>query len=323
MPQLAACAHATPSVLVPNAEIEEALGLEPGWILRRTGVRQRRICGPDESCSTLAIDAGRRALNAARIDPAAVQLVLLATSTPDELLPPTAPKVATALGCEGAGAIDLAGACAGFLYALVLGEAWVRSTGSVALVVAANVLSRRVDPRDRGGRAIFADGAGAVVVTPGTDAMVLGSTLGSDGRHADLIHVRAGGSVRPMDAEAIAEGLHYLRIENSGAVFNEAVRSMIRSGRRVLAAANVPPDRIHAWIPHQANLRILDRVGPALEIDRARWVITLPEWGNASAASLPTALSIAQEQRRFDRGDLLLLTAVGAGTVEAGVVLRA
>jgi hypothetical protein len=157
--------HATPRRIVSSAEIERELGLESGWIERRTGVRTRRVCAPEESCSTLAVDAARRALDHCRIAPADIGLVLLATSTPDYLLPPTAPAVAERLGCRRAGAVDLAGACAGFLYALILAAAQVEVSGRAALVIAANVLSRRLDPIDPSSRALFADGAGAVVVS--------------------------------------------------------------------------------------------------------------------------------------------------------------
>lgn len=316
------CGHADPSVRIDNAEIEADLGLEPGWIERRTGVTARRVCGPDESCSTLAVTAGTMALRHARVEARDVGLVLLATSTPDRLLPPTAPIVATRLGCDGAGGIDLAGACAGFVYALVLADGWVRGTGQTALVVAANVLSRRMDPADRGSRAIFADGAGAVVLGPSDQEGVLGHFLASDGRHSEAIRVVAGGSLRPMDADAIAEGLHYLRIEDTTTVFAEAVRGMTRAGEHAMENSHLTADDIALWIPHQANLRIIDKVGDRLAIPRDRWVITLPERGNSSAASLPTALSCAVHDGRAHEGDRLLLTAVGAGTVEAGVVLQ-
>ena len=318
--------HATPAGRVVNERIEQELDLPPGWIERRTGVRARRVCAPEESCSTLAIDAGRRALAHAGIDPAEVGLLLLATSTPDHLLPPTAPVVAAALGCSRAGAVDLAGACAGFLYALGLGEGVVRGGGGPVVVIAANVLSRRLDPRDAGGRGIFADGAGAMVLGDSSthvDAwgQLLGAAWGADAVGADWIQVHAGGSVRPIDIDAVREGLHHLRIEKGSRVFTEAVRGMERVGHAALDKAGLSSTDVDLWVPHQANGRILERAGAALGIERERWMLILEEWGNSSAASIPTALSIAAESGRISKGQNILMTAVGAGLVEAAAVV--
>lgn len=317
--------HASPQRRVGNAELEAELGLEDGWIERRTGIVERRVCAPDESCSTLAIDAGRRALADARMDPADLGLVVLATSTPDHLLPPTAPTVARALGAHAAGGFDLAGACAGFLYGLGVGASWTSTLRQPVLVVAANVLSRRLDPADAGARAVFADGAGAVVVAPeGTRncGRLRALDVGADATHADAIRIVAGGSVRPMDADAVREGLHFLRIERGSIVFQEAVRGMVRTARTALATAECPVDAVDTWIPHQANRRILDRVGRELAIDPARRVEILDRWGNSSAASIPTAMSLHREATGATSGRATwLLTAVGAGLVEAAAVI--
>lgn len=316
--------HASPQRAVGNEALESALGLAPGWIERRTGIVERRVCGPDESCSTLAIDAGRRALDDAGVDAADLALVVLATSTPDHLLPPTAPVVARGLGAHAAGGFDLAGACAGFLYALGVGAAWVAAMHAPVLVVASNVLSRRLDPADAGSRAIFADGAGAVVLSPEATrncGRILSLDVGADATNADAIRVVAGGSVRPMDADAVAEGLHFLRIERGSVVFQEAVRAMVRTARRALDAASLTVDDVDLWVPHQANRRILDRVGQELAIDPARRVEILDRWGNSSAASIPTALSIHRETSAAAERSTWLLTAVGAGLVEAAAVV--
>jgi 3-oxoacyl-[acyl-carrier-protein] synthase III len=319
--------HATPRRIVSSAEIERELGLESGWIERRTGVRTRRVCAPEESCSTLAVDAARRALDHCRIAPADIGLVLLATSTPDYLLPPTAPAVAERLGCRRAGAVDLAGACAGFLYALILAAAQVEVSGRAALVIAANVLSRRLDPIDPSSRALFADGAGAVVVSNESTlvdpfARLEASVWGSDGAQADAIRIEAGGSARPIDLDAVEEGLHYLRIENGSRLFVAAVEGLARVGAAALDDVGLTSSDVDLWVPHQANARILERAGGRLGIDRSRCFSILEEWGNSSAASLPTALSLASEGGLIPKGKNVLLTAVGAGLVEAGVVLR-
>lgn len=325
---IAGFGHATPARSVSNEEIEHDLGLEPGWIERRTGIRSRRICAEGESCSTLAIDASARALARSQVEPGDVGLVLLATSTPDHLLPPTAPVVALAIGCVHAGAVDLAGACAGFLYAVGLADGYVRTTGRPAVVVASNVLSRRLDPRDPSARAIFADGAGAVVLTDTSSHVdgswaILSQVWGSDGKQADSIRIRAGGSVQPIDIGSVEEGLHFLRIERGPGLFAQAVDGLVRTGRACLDACGISSTDVDLWVPHQANSRILQRAGARLEIEKSRWVTILEEWGNSSAASIPTALSLAAESGRIGKGKKILLTAVGAGLVEAAAVLEA
>jgi 3-oxoacyl-[acyl-carrier-protein] synthase-3 len=321
-PRILGCGHATPRRVVTNEEIEHDLGLDPGWIERRTGIRSRRVCAAEESCSTLAIDAGRRALEHAGVRPGDVGLVLLATSTPDHPLPPTAPAVAHALGIHAGGAVDLAGACAGFLYALSLAGSWVESNGAAAIVIAANVLSRRLDPNDPGARAVFADGGGAAVLGPGPDDKGIRScVLGAEGERAGAIRVEAGGSVRPIDVDVYEDGAHYLRILDTGAVFSGAVAGMTRISRQALQRAGATSIDVDRWIPHQANARILRRVGERLEIDPRRWVSILETWGNSSAASVPTAMSLAAESGELQWGQTLLLSAVGAGMVEAAAVV--
>jgi 3-oxoacyl-[acyl-carrier-protein] synthase-3 len=321
-PRILGCGHATPQRVVTNEEIETELGLGSGWIERRTGVRTRRICGPDEYCSTLAISAGSMALEHARVDASDLGLLLLATSTPDYPLPPTAPAVAAALGTRDCGAVDLAGACAGFLYGLSMAAGWTTMHQAPALVVASNVLSRRLDPSDPTVRAVFADGAGAVVVGPGTDDQGLRSVaLGSDGELAASIRVEAGGSVRPIDQLVHEQGAHFLRIHDGPAVFTSAVEGMIRISNLAMDRAGVVPIEIDRWIPHQANRRILNRVGDRLSIESHRWVSILETWGNSSAASLPTAMSVAAHVGGLKPGQKILLSAVGAGMVEAAAVL--
>jgi 3-oxoacyl-[acyl-carrier-protein] synthase-3 len=321
-PRILGCGHATPQRVVTNEEIETELGLGSGWIARRTGVRTRRICGRDEHCSTLAISAGSIALEHAEMNASDLGLLLLATSTPDYPLPPTAPVVASALGAQGCGGVDLAGACAGFLYGLSMAAGWATMHQTPALVVASNVLSRRLDPSDPSVRAVFADGAGAVVLGPGTDNQgLLSVALGSDGDRAGSIRVEAGGSVRPIDPSVHEQGAHFLRIHDGPAVFSSAVEGMIRISNQAMDQAGVIPIEIDRWVPHQANRRILDRVGSRLKIEPHRWVSILETWGNSSAASLPTAMSIAAHAGGLKPGQKILLSAVGAGMVEAAAVL--
>lgn len=319
--RIAGVGHADPKWLVENAVLEAELGLEPGWIERRTGIRRRRICGPEETTSSLAEAAARVALDRAEVEPGELGFVVLATSTPDELLPPTGPVLAERLGSR-AGAVDLAGACTGFVSALALGESYCCRHAAPVLVVAANLLSRRVDPADAGARAIFADGAGAVILVPDRTPCLLSVALSSDGSQANLIRIPAGGATEPTTRQAIEEGRHYLRMANGARVFGEAVGGMVRAGQLAAQRAGLETASVDHWIPHQANARILERAGARLNINPDRWVSVLAERGNSSAATIPTALSVAAAEGRLDEGDTILLTAVGAGLLHAGAVLR-
>jgi 3-oxoacyl-[acyl-carrier-protein] synthase III len=323
-PAVLGTGSALPDRRVHSEAVEAAAGLEKGWIERRTGVRERPVAAPDEATSDLASRAGARALEASGVGRASVRLLLLATSTPDEPLPPTAPRVAHALGLEGAGAVDLAGACAGFVYALALADAFCRIQGGSALVVGANVLSRRVDPRgDPATAFLFSDGAGAIVLGPRDgDSGLLAVHLGADGSRADMLSIPAGGSRRPLTPEALSRGEHYMRIRDGQWLFREAVRSMVDAGRRVLTSAGLEPADVDFWVPHQANRRITREAGRLLDIPPERTVDVIDRYGNSSAATIPVALDHAARSGRLVRGEIVLLTAFGAGLVSAGAVVR-
>lgn len=305
-----------------NPELEAQLGLEAGWIERRTGVAFRPTASAEQAVSDLAVSAAQDALRAADIDPLQVGLVLLATSTPDHLLPPTAPLIAHRLGLSCAGAIDLTGACSGFLYGLVMGAAMGQTMQTAVLVIGANVLTRRVDPLDANTAALFADGAGAVVLTPCSTAQILGVHLGADGSRYDSIMIPAGGSREPLTTASLAAKRHTIQMKRGVGVFRQAVQMMADAGERALQAANLTSRAIDRWIPHQANLRIVREAGRLLDIDQDRTIINLRECGNSSAAAIPSALAQAIADGRIERGQTLLLTAVGAGMMSAGVVIR-
>lgn len=322
-PAILSIAGFVPSGRATAEETERRLGLPAGWIEQRTGVRVRPTAGPDEAVSDLAVEAGREALARADLDPAAVRLLLLATSTPDHPLPPTAPAVAARLGLSAPGAIDLAGACAGFLYALSLADSHVRAHGEAALVVAANVLTRRTRPDDRELVPIFADGAGAAVVGPGDgESGILATVLESDGGGADALLVPAGGSRRPLTPEGVERGEHFMRLVRGDQVFRHAVRGMAEAGRKALARAGLRTADVDLWIPHQANARIVAAAGAQLGLPAERIVSVLDRYGNSSAATIPLAMAHAEATGRLRRGQLVLLTAVGAGITRAALLLR-
>ena len=306
--------HHVPARKVPNAEIEASLGLENGWIERRTGIRSRFWALPGDTLSELAAKAGEMALQAAGIDRSAIGLMLLATSTPDHLLPPSAPLVAHRLGLGRAGAVDLAGACAGFIYALTFAEGFVRLHGKPALVIAANILSRRINPAERASAVLFADAAGAVMLGPSTDPNrgILGASVAADGSAYELIRIPAGGSNRPF-AEDLDVAETRMTIADGHKVFVKAVEMMSRCSAEALAAAEMTAERVDRFIPHQANARIFDAVGKNLGIAGDRTVRTIAEYGNSSAATIALSLSLSHQAKPLRPGERLLLAAAGAG----------
>ncbi|CDX35985.1 3-oxoacyl-(acyl-carrier-protein) synthase 3 [Mesorhizobium sp. SOD10] len=306
--------HQVPGRKVGNAEIENNLGLEPGWIERRTGIRSRFWATDEDTLSGLAALAGDMALANAGIDRSDIGLLLLATSTPDHLLPPSAPLVAHRLGLGRAGAIDLTGACAGFIYALMFADGFTCVHGRPALVIAANILSRRINPAERASAVLFADAAGAVVIGPSEDAErgILGASVDSDGSRYGLIQIPAGGSNTPFDNDLDLAQTR-MTIVDGREVFAKAVEMMTACSRDALAKAQMRPQDIDRFVPHQANARIFDAVGRNLGINDQAIVKTIAEYGNSSAATIPLSLSLANHAQPLRRGEKILLAAAGAG----------
>lgn len=314
--------HYAPERRVANAELEAHLGLEAGWIEQRTGIAARRYAADGEALTDIAMKAGEMALSGAVGERSRNGLLLLATSTPDHPLPPSAPLLAQRLGLEGAGAIDLAGACAGFLYALVLADAFVRAQGEPALVVTANVLSRRINPRERASAILFADAAGAVALAPSGRPGLLGAKLASDGTGYDLIRIAAGGSRRPYAPDTPVEDT-LMTIEDGKAVFSKAVDMMVAASLDALRKAGLGAEDIELFVPHQANARIMAAVAHKLGIPEERMVSTVAEYGNSSAATIPFSLSLAAAQGRLRPGAKVLMCAAGAGLTGGAVVFQA
>jgi 3-oxoacyl-[acyl-carrier-protein] synthase-3 len=310
-------AAAVPEQSTSCEEIETRLGLEAGWIERRTGILRRPTASPDEATSDLAVRAAQKALQTSGIAAQDLGLILLATSTPDHLLPPTAPLVAHRLGVR-TGAIDLAGACSGFLYALVLGGVWADSVQQPVLVIGANVLTRRVNPSDAATVALFSDGAGAVVIAPAQPTALLGSCLSSDGSAYEAIGIPGGGSRAPLTAESVSEGENLMTMRRGAVLFKHAVHGMADAGLEALKRAELCAADITWWIPHQANVRILQDTGTLLGIPPERTVSVVSRYGNSSAATIP----IAMTECPLKRGDKILLTAAGAGLITAGAVIE-
>jgi len=321
--RLAGFGHAAPTRIVHNEEIEGRLGLGPEWIERRTGVRSRPWAEEGETLSGLAARAGEMALDDAGVAKGDIALTLLATSTPDHLLPPTGPLLAHRLGLPNSGAIDLAGACSGFLYALTLADGFVRTQGKTVLVVAANILSRRVNPAERTTYVLFADGAGAVVLAPCRDGRsgLKSAVLAADGSGYDLISIPSGGSNRPFSADIpVDETL--MTMTDGRAVFVHAVDLMTRCSRQAMAEAGVSAGDIDRFVPHQANVRLFDAVCKNLGLDGAKTVSTIETFGNSSAATIPLSLSVANHRTPFRTGERVLMAAAGAGLTGGAVLFE-
>lgn len=246
---------------------------------------------------------------------------MLATSTPDHLLPPSAPLLAHHLGLVRSGAIDLAGACSGFLYALALADAFVRLHGRPVLVVAANILSRRINPNERATAVLFADAAGAVLLAPSDESNVglMAVELASDGSGYDFITIPAGGSNRPFTAELAGEEF-LMSMKDGREVFSRAVEMMSNCSRRALVSSGILASQLDRFIPHQANTRIFDAVCGELGIEPSRTARTIEAFGNSSAATIPLSLSVANATAPFVLGERLLLASAGAGMIGGACV---
>ena len=313
--------HYVPERRVLNAELEARMGLEAGWIEARTGIKERRFAAEGEALTDLAVKAGAMALERSGLPLSRIAMVLLATSTPDHLLPPSAPLVAHRLGLPDAGGIDLLGACSGFLYAFTLAESFARTHGKAVLVIAANVLSRRIDFTDPASASLFADAAGAVLVAPcdrkGTG--ILGVHLASSGGDYDLIQIPAGGSRQPFTAETELADTK-MKIRDGKAVFTKAVDMMASSAERALGDGGLSIGDIDHWIAHQANVRIVGAVQRRLGLADDKVMSSYALYANSSAATIPLTLSLGASERTFHPGERLLLTAAGAGLMGGALV---
>jgi 3-oxoacyl-[acyl-carrier-protein] synthase III len=314
---------AVPDGRVTNADLEQRVDTSDQWIVERTGIRERRVAGPEDSTATLAIAAGAAAIKQAGITPLDIELLIVATATPEQPIPHTGAFVGEGLGLR-CGSFDLAAGCAGFVYELVTGASLLASGGlGHVLVVGAETLSRIIDPNDRATVILFGDAAAAVVLeaSPDDGPGLLSFDLGCDGSLAGLLEVSAGGSRRPTTEATLAEGLQYLKMQGPE-VFRRAVRVVIESANTALARAEVTSSQIDWFIPHQANARIIDAAASRLGIPAERTIVNIERYGNTSAASIPLALSEAADAGRFEDSQLILVSGFGAGMTWGSAVLR-
>ncbi len=314
---------AAPEKRVTNADLEQRVDTSDAWIVERTGIRERRVAAPDETTATLATEAGTAAIKHAGIPPDAIDLLIIATATPEQPVPHTGAFVGERLGLR-CGSFDLSAGCAGFVYTLVAGSSLL-TTGNLdhVLVVGAEILSRVIDPDDRSTCVLFGDGAAAAVLSrsPDDGPGVLAWDLGCDGSLAGLLEIRAGGSRLPATPETIAAGEQYLKMQGQE-VFRRAVRAVVDSARMTLDRAGVTPSDVAWFVPHQANIRIIDSAATRLGIANERTIVNIDRYGNTSAASIPLALAEAADDGRVREGDLVLLSGFGAGMTWASALLR-
>jgi 3-oxoacyl-[acyl-carrier-protein] synthase-3 len=312
-----------PERVLSNADLEKMVDTSDEWIFARTGMRERRIAAPDEATSDLCVAAARRAIEDARLDPLDVDLIIIATVTPDHLVPSTSCLVQRRLGLSNAAAFDLNAACSGFVTALTVARSLV-ATGQHrrVVVVGAECMSRIVDYQDRTSCILFGDAAGAVVVGSWAgQGEILDVDIGADGSGADTMIVPAVGSRQPATVEAVVARDHLLKMRGNE-VFKFAVQKFRDLVREQLQRTGYEPADLALVIPHQVNLRIIDSALKKLEIEDERIYVNLDRYGNTSAGSIPLALDEARRLGRFKSGDLLSFVAFGAGLTWASALVR-
>lgn len=312
-----------PRQVLTNDDLAKMVDTSDDWIRARTGIVERRIAEPGETTSTMSIKAAQAALQVADVAPERLDLIIVTTITPDYLFPATACLVQDALGARRAGAFDLLAGCSGFVYGLGVGSQLIISGAyENVLVIGAETLSRIMDWTDRNTCVLFGDGAGALLLQA-SDAPggVLSFTLGADGSGGDLLILPGGGSRHPASAETVAQKLHYARM-NGREVFRFATRIMGRAAKEAIRAARLKIDDIDLFIPHQANMRIIQSAAKQLKLPMDKVFVNLDRYGNTSCASIPIAVCEAIEEERIKPGDHLVLVSFGAGLTWAAAVVQ-
>ena len=312
---VAGTGSALPKRRVDNAELAEQVDTSDEWIIARTGIRSRYIAGEGETTASLATEAARKALDDAGIPASEIDLIVLATATPDQTFPSSATKVQASLGIDDCVAFDVHAVCTGFLYAVTVADAMLRAgTGRSALVIGAETFSRILDWEDRTTCVLFGDGAGALVLrAEDADRGILATKLHADGRHNDLLFVDGGPSTTGTVGKLRMKGRE---------VFRHAVVNLAEVMGEVLGAADITADDVDWVVPHQANARILDATAKKLGLPSEKVVVTVDRHANTSAASVPLALDVAVKDGRIKRGDIVVLEAMGGGFTWGAAVLR-
>ena len=312
-----------PEKVLTNADLAKIVDTSDEWVRTRTGIERRHVVEPGTPTSELAVSAAREALRRRGIGPEELDLIVVATVTPDMLFPATACIVQDKLGAAGAWGFDVSAACSGFLYALTVGAQFIQTgTHQKVLVIGADVMTSILDYDDRSTCVLFGDGAGAVLLEPGEDGSgILDFGHEVDGSGASFLNMPAGGSLRPATHETVDEKLHYVKQEGA-TVFKYAVRKFAESAEGLLLRNDFTGTDVDLFVAHQANIRIIEAVQRRLGLPEEKVVKNIHEYGNTTAATIPLALGTALEQKRVDEGHLVLLSAVGAGFTAGSVLVR-
>lgn len=323
--QLAGLGVHVPARVVTNRDFEARLETSDQWIVERTGIRERRYAAEDETVATMATTAALDALRRAGLAAGQLDAIVVATATPDRILPSTACYLQALIGAERAAAFDIAAACSGFIYGLTVAEGLIASgQAEHVLVVGGEKLTCITDQHDRSTAILFGDGVGAAVLSraaAGSTRGLLSSFIKSDGRLADLLYVPSGGTADPISQKIVQERTHFMKMAGRE-VFKHAVLTMAEACDEALRRAGVKPEELDLLVPHQANIRIIDATAKHAGIPKEKVVVTVDRYGNTSAASIPMALADAEANGRLKPGMLVLLVAFGAGFTWGSAVIR-
>ncbi|MGB7208892.1 MAG: beta-ketoacyl-ACP synthase III [Pyrinomonadaceae bacterium] len=315
--------HAYPSGVLTNADLEKIVETSDDWITSRTGIKQRHKARDDEYTSQFGSLAAKQAVERAGIDVSEIDIIVCATTTPDQIMPSTGALIQAQIGAVNAAGMDVFAACSGFLYGLTMVESMIR-TGQIkyALVIGAEVLTKYVDYTDRGTCVIFGDGAGAAVLGPVPEGKgILATKIKSDGRYEEQLYAPGGGTKLGTTHQTIDDGQHFFKMKGNE-LFKVAVRSMADISAEMLAKAGYTVDDVDLVVPHQANQRITDAVASRLGVPEEKVYSNIAELGNTSSASIPIALDECIQSGKIKEGSLVLLTAFGGGVTWGGTVIR-
>ena len=302
-----------PEKVVTNDDLSKTIDTSDEWIMERTGIRERRVAAPEQAMSDLALPAATQALEDAGVQASDVDLIIVATVTPDMAFPSTGAILADQMGAPDAAAYDLSAGCTGFMYALVQGYGMVAAgLSDKALIVGGDVLSKIVNWQDRSTCVLFGDGAGAVVLERSNEGGFLGFELGAEGAGGVHLNLPAGGSRMPTTADTVAQELHWVHM-NGREVFKFATRVLVSSAEHVLERCGLTIEDVDVYVPHQANVRIIDYATKKLGIPEDRVVVNVDRYGNTSSGSIPLALADAETEGRLKPGATVLMTGMGAG----------
>jgi 3-oxoacyl-[acyl-carrier-protein] synthase-3 len=314
-----------PERIVPNSYFEKIVNTTNEWIVTRTGIQSRRMIEPGQALTDLATPASERALEMAGLSPKKLDIIIVGTSSADMLTPSAACILQHRLGAKNAVAFDINAACPGFIYGLAVAQKFMQDgSHRHALVVGGEIISNRIDYKDRATCVLFGDGAGAVILGHSNgrrDGEILTTHLHSDGNLWGLLHVPGGGSRIPPSYQMLDEGLQYLKMQGNE-VYKYAVRTMVEAARNTMESKGITSQEIDWFIPHQANMRIMEVVAKRLGIPLQKVIVTVHKYGNTSAASIPTALDEAVRSGKIRRGDLILVNSFGAGFTWGAALFR-